>query len=89
MYDINLNEGILGDGTFSVCRKCRHKQTGKEYAVKIVSRKIDCTREIQLLRMCQGHPNIVKLHEVFHDEVRQLKQLFLCDKSLKLDQDFP
>ena len=69
MYDVNLNEGILGDGTFSVCRKCRHKQTGKEYAVKIVSRRIDCTREIQLLRLCQGHPNIVKLHEVFHDEV--------------------
>ena len=69
MYDINLNEGILGDGTFSICRKCRHKQTGKEFAVKIVSRRIDCTREIQLLRLCQGHPNIVKLHEVFHDEV--------------------
>lgn len=74
-YDINLNEGILGDGTFSVCRKCRHKQTGKEYAVKIVSRRIDCTREIQLLRICQGHPNIVKLHEVFHDEVRSFRSV--------------
>ncbi len=75
-YDINLNEGILGDGTFSVCRKCQNKQTGKEYAVKIVSRRIDCTREIQLLRLCQGHPNIVRLHEVFHDEVSQRNVFF-------------
>ncbi|XP_047108587.1 ribosomal protein S6 kinase alpha-5-like isoform X1 [Schistocerca piceifrons] len=67
-YEINLTEGILGDGSFSVCRKCCHKKTGQEYAVKIVSRKIDCTREINLLRACQGHPNIVTLHEVYHDE---------------------
>ena len=50
-------------------RKCTHKKSGKEYAVKIVSRRFDCTQEVQLLRLCQGHPNIVRLHEVFHDEV--------------------
>ncbi|XP_063216041.1 ribosomal protein S6 kinase alpha-5-like isoform X2 [Bacillus rossius redtenbacheri] len=67
-YTINLREGILGDGSFSVCRKCCHRQTGQEFAVKIVSRKIDCTREINLLRACQGHPNIVNLKEVYYDE---------------------
>ncbi len=36
----------------------------QEFAVKIVSRRVDCTREIQLLRACQGHPNIVKLVDV-------------------------
>ena len=50
-------------------RKCRHKQSGKEYAVKIMSRRVDCSREVQLLRLCQGHPHIVKLHEAFQDEV--------------------
>ena len=68
-YDLNLKEGILGDGSFSVCRKCTNRQTGGEFAVKIVSRKIDCTREINLLRACQGHHNIVNLHEVYYDEV--------------------
>ncbi|XP_067007640.1 ribosomal protein S6 kinase alpha-5 [Anabrus simplex] len=67
-YDINLKEGILGDGSFSVCRRCCNRQTGVEFAVKIVSRKIDCTREINLLRACQSHPNVVKLHEVYYDE---------------------
>lgn len=67
-FDIDLNEEILGDGSFSVCRRCVEKSTGKEYAVKIVSRKTDCTQEINLLRACQGHANIVNLHKVFIDE---------------------
>ena len=50
-------------------RKCRHKKTGVEYAVKVVSRRVDCSREVKLLKSCQGHPNIVKLQEVYHDEV--------------------
>lgn len=68
VYDIDLNEDILGDGTFSVCRRCVHKATGKEYAVKIVSRVRDCTREVNLLRACQGHTNIVHLHEFIQDD---------------------
>ncbi|XP_065161808.1 ribosomal protein S6 kinase alpha-5-like isoform X1 [Atheta coriaria] len=67
-YDLDLEEQILGDGSFSVCRRCVQKSTGKEFAVKIVSRKTDCTQEINLLRACQGHPNIVNLHEVIIDE---------------------
>lgn len=67
-YDIDLNEQILGDGSFSVCRRCVKKSTNKEYAVKIVSRRIDCTQEINLLRACQGHQNIVTLYDVHQDE---------------------
>jgi serine/threonine protein kinase len=65
-----VSRGILGDGSFSVCRRCIEKSTGKEYAVKIISRKVDSQREVALLRLCQGQPNIVNLHEVYYDEVR-------------------
>ena len=68
-YELNVQDGILGDGTFSVVRSCIHKQTKTMYAVKIVSSRVDASREVQLLKMCQGHPNIVRLHEVFHDQV--------------------
>lgn len=68
IYTMDPSEEILGDGSFSICRRCVHKNTGKEYAVKIVSRKIDCTQEINLLRACQGHPNVVTLHDVVIDE---------------------
>ncbi|CAB0005928.1 unnamed protein product, partial [Nesidiocoris tenuis] len=73
-FDVDLERsGILGDGSFSVCRRCVERSTGKAYAVKIVSRKVECTREINLLRACQGHPNIVNLYKVYHDERRGIK----------------
>ncbi|KAL3284974.1 hypothetical protein HHI36_019103 [Cryptolaemus montrouzieri] len=67
-YDLDTNEDILGDGTFSFCRRCVHKGTGREYAVKIVDRQRDCTQEVNLLRACQGHANIVTLHEFIQDD---------------------
>ena len=63
-YDVDLREGILGDGSFSVCRRCVCRSTGAQFAVKIVSKRVDCSNEIALLRQCQGHPNIVQLQEV-------------------------
>lgn len=67
-YDVDLSEKILGEGSFSVCRRCVEKSSGREFAVKIVGKSTDCTQEINLLRACQGHPNVVRLHEVMHDE---------------------
>lgn len=29
-------------------------------------------REIAALKLCDGHPNIVKLHEIYHDQVKFL-----------------
>lgn len=71
LYDLSLKEPPLGDGSFSVCRKCRHKQTGQEYAVKIISRRMESStqREVAALRQCERHPNIVRLCEVFQDQL--------------------
>jgi len=52
-----------------VRRRCLHKKSGKFYAVKIVSRRVNCSEEIRLLRTCKGHPNIVDLYDVLQDEV--------------------
>lgn len=38
-YELCLGGPPLGEGSFSVCRKCLHKQSGRDYAVKIVSRR--------------------------------------------------
>lgn len=85
-FEIDLSEQILGDGSFSVCRRCVEKTTGKEYAVKIVSRKTDCTQEINLLRACQGHPNIVNLHRVYMDEGYTYLVLELLEGGELLDR---
>jgi p90 ribosomal S6 kinase len=60
----------LGSGSYSVCRRCVHKATGREYAVKVIDpQKRDPYEEIEIL-MRYDHPNIVKLRDVFDNQAR-------------------
>uniref|UniRef100_A0A4W5Q3L5 Ribosomal protein S6 kinase n=1 Tax=Hucho hucho TaxID=62062 RepID=A0A4W5Q3L5_9TELE len=70
-YEMNLKDNALGEGSFSICRQCTHKKTGQKYAVKIVSKRMEAQtqKEITALKLCDGHPNIVKTHEVYHDQL--------------------
>uniref|UniRef100_A0A672K3B9 Ribosomal protein S6 kinase n=1 Tax=Sinocyclocheilus grahami TaxID=75366 RepID=A0A672K3B9_SINGR len=70
-YEMDLRESALGEGSFSICRQCTHKKTGQKYAVKIVSKRMEAQtqKEIAALKLCDGHPNIVKLHEIYHDQL--------------------
>lgn len=38
-YEMDLRDSVLGEGSFSICRRCTHKKTGQKYAVKIVSKR--------------------------------------------------
>uniref|UniRef100_A0A8C6ULY7 Ribosomal protein S6 kinase n=1 Tax=Neogobius melanostomus TaxID=47308 RepID=A0A8C6ULY7_9GOBI len=70
-YEMDLKDAALGEGSFSICRRCTHKKTGQQFAVKIVSKRMEAQtqREIAALKLCDGHPNIVKLHEIYHDQL--------------------
>jgi ribosomal protein S6 kinase alpha-5 len=69
IYEVDFTSN-LGEGSFSVCKKCRHRQTGKYFAVKIISRrKYDSPNEVRYLTKCQGHENIVKLYDVLVDDL--------------------
>lgn len=70
-YELDLRENALGEGSFSICRKCTHKNTKQNYAVKIVSKRMEALtqKEIAALKLCDGHPNIVNLHEIYHDQL--------------------
>ncbi|XP_015240736.1 PREDICTED: ribosomal protein S6 kinase alpha-5-like [Cyprinodon variegatus] len=87
-YDLDLHGPPLGEGSFSVCRKCRHKQTGHEYAVKIVSRRMEANtqREIAALRQCEAHPNIVKLYDVYTDQYHTYLVMELLQGGELLDR---
>ena len=69
-YDLDLSDsGFLGIGAFSVCRVCRAKDGGAEFAVKVISQRYGkvARREESILRECQDNPNIVKLVEMLSD----------------------
>lgn len=42
-YEMDLRDSVLGEGSFSICRRCTHKKTGQKYAVKIVSKRYKLT----------------------------------------------
>ena len=59
---------VIGKGLSSVVRKCVEKGTGKEYACKIIEFNDDSQeersatlREIQILKLVGGHPNIIDI----------------------------
>ncbi|MBN3297026.1 KS6A2 kinase, partial [Amia calva] len=64
-YEIKEDVGI---GAYSVCKRCVHKITSVEYAVKIIDRsKRDPSEEIEILLRYGQHPNIITLKDVYDD----------------------
>uniref|UniRef100_A0A8K9X363 non-specific serine/threonine protein kinase n=1 Tax=Oncorhynchus mykiss TaxID=8022 RepID=A0A8K9X363_ONCMY len=58
----------IGLGSYSVCKRCIHKATGMEYAVKIISKaNRDPTEEVEILMRYGQHPNVITLKDVFDD----------------------
>ncbi|XP_038615308.1 ribosomal protein S6 kinase alpha-2 isoform X2 [Tachyglossus aculeatus] len=64
-YEIKEDIGI---GAYSVCKRCVHKATDAEYAVKIIEKsKRDPSEEIEILLRYGQHPNIITLKDVYDD----------------------
>uniref|UniRef100_A0A8C9KZX2 Ribosomal protein S6 kinase n=1 Tax=Panthera tigris altaica TaxID=74533 RepID=A0A8C9KZX2_PANTA len=61
-YEIKEDIGV---GSYSVCKRCVHKATEAEYAVKIIDKsKRDPSEEIEILLRYGQHPNIITLKDV-------------------------
>ncbi|XP_013918452.1 PREDICTED: ribosomal protein S6 kinase alpha-1 [Thamnophis sirtalis] len=71
--NLQFNDGylvkeVIGVGSYSVCKRCIHKTTSTEYAVKIIDKsKRDPSEEIEILLRYGQHPNIITLKDVYDD----------------------
>uniref|UniRef100_A0A4W3GPF1 non-specific serine/threonine protein kinase n=1 Tax=Callorhinchus milii TaxID=7868 RepID=A0A4W3GPF1_CALMI len=70
-----LTDECLGEGAYAKVRSSVHLHSGKEYAVKVIEKKIDLSRsrvfrEVETLYQCQGNQNILELVEFFEDEAQ-------------------
>ncbi|XP_050805014.1 ribosomal protein S6 kinase alpha-2 isoform X2 [Gopherus flavomarginatus] len=64
-YEIKEDIGV---GSYSVCKRCVHKVTEAEFAVKIIDKsKRDPSEEIEILLRYGQHPNIITLKDVYDD----------------------
>uniref|UniRef100_A0A4W5QM50 non-specific serine/threonine protein kinase n=1 Tax=Hucho hucho TaxID=62062 RepID=A0A4W5QM50_9TELE len=61
-YEVKEEVGL---GAYSVCKRCIHKITSVEYAVKVI--KKDPSEEIEILLRYGQHPNIITLKDVYDD----------------------
>lgn len=66
-YSIDFTQQPLGDGSFSICLKCVHRDSSKAYAVKVMTKSSKSEEEVEMLIKSQGHPNIVHLQDVQSD----------------------
>jgi hypothetical protein len=85
VYDGVHNGPILGTGVAGIVRKCKHRQTGIDFAVKCLNiGLIESDAVIETLReeifiMCQAdHPDIIRLEEVYESD----SQIYLILKLL-------
>ncbi|KAH1018332.1 phosphorylase b kinase gamma catalytic chain, skeletal muscle/heart isoform isoform X2 [Dendroctonus ponderosae] len=75
---------ILGRGISSTVRRCIEKETGKEYAAKIIDLSNDDSsveathQEVNILRMVAGHPYIIELQDVFESSTFIFLVFELC-----------
>jgi Ca2+-binding EF-hand superfamily protein len=71
-YDVSKK--VLGKGKFGIVKLATHKKSGKEVAIKAVSKTemspedLELQRnEIEILKVCQ-HPSIIRLLDIFENE---------------------
>ncbi|KAF2347379.1 Protein kinase domain [Trinorchestia longiramus] len=84
---------VLGRGGCSVVRRCIEKETGQEFAAKIIdmsdatdSSILEATqREVQILRLVAGHPYIIELHDVFESSTFIFLVFELCKNGELFD----
>jgi MAP kinase interacting serine/threonine kinase len=72
--DLYVSTGeVLGEGSFGQVKTYRNISSGKEFAVKVVEKKIRHDRqkvlkEIEIFHYCKGHENILQLIEFYEEE---------------------
>ncbi|XP_054553946.1 ribosomal protein S6 kinase alpha-2 isoform X3 [Talpa occidentalis] len=72
----------IGVGSYSVCKRCVHKASDAEYAVKIIDKsKRDPSEEIEILLRYGQHPNIITLKDVVHRDLKPSNILYVDESG--------
>lgn len=56
---------VLGVGINGKVVECEHRSTGKKFALKILRDIPKAKREAELHFLASGHPNIVRIYDVY------------------------
>ncbi|XXQ34219.1 Protein kinase domain-containing protein [Plasmodiophora brassicae] len=71
------NVGVIGNGSFGVVYRARHKGTGTMYAIKTVLQDVRYkNRELQIMQELH-HPNVVEMKAFFHQKHQVKDEVYL------------
>ena len=67
-----LTDEVLGEGAYACVRTCINKNSGQEFAVKIIEKepgnpRTKVFKEIETFHHCEGHQNIIQLIQFFEE----------------------
>lgn len=72
LFNLFVYFNYICRGKFAQVRRCLHKQTGVEYAGKVIKKRRrssdvrhEIIHEVAVLLLAQSNKNIVNLHEVY------------------------
>lgn len=68
-FEVEWAASPLGVGATGAVRRCVCRETGREYAVKMVRDNADGRREVKTHLMATPHEHIVMLHRVHENHV--------------------
>lgn len=80
--EVNLNKSLRENKCLVFCMATFMLNFCDTFCAMLVCCRMEAQtqREIAALKLCDGHPNIVKLHEIYHDQVRMTARVcrFVC-----------
>lgn len=71
----------LGSGAFSTVKRAKHKQSGKDFAIKFINvskltaQTLDMLKKEISIQRKINHPRVVNLHDVYLTETGSVKQV--------------
>uniref|UniRef100_A0AAZ3S2B9 non-specific serine/threonine protein kinase n=1 Tax=Oncorhynchus tshawytscha TaxID=74940 RepID=A0AAZ3S2B9_ONCTS len=79
LYELQEDIGV---GSYSICKRCVHRVSVMDYAVKIIDKgKRDPSEEIEILMRYAQHPNIITLKDVVHRDLKPSNILYMDDSG--------
>ncbi|KAF6162021.1 hypothetical protein GIB67_002610 [Kingdonia uniflora] len=83
----------LGRGEFGITYLCTNKSIGKIFACKSISKKKlrtavdieDVRREVEIMKHLPPHPNIVRLKDMYEDDVASCHKHGVIHRNLKAE----
>ncbi|WKY04307.1 hypothetical protein Q1695_005367 [Nippostrongylus brasiliensis] len=81
--DYRISRRVLGVGINGKVVECEHRISGEKFALKVLRDVPKARREVNLHYMASGHPNIVRIVDVYENSYNDVQCLLVVMESMR------